>query len=294
MTYYKSIISMTLLVLAVMLTGCSTDGYWDKAPTDSEVKYSFDQGTQTYSVSGTETFNEIKVPMTRTTTTGESTIVINAEFSHDALSGPSEVIFADGSNTAIYTISVGDIQAGVAYKASLSITKESTSIAGNSTSAISLSKTYTWSPAGSAQFYTAWSGTIKNGGLVGDGVKVNIERADGGNGLYRLMSPYYFSETETGATGVTLTQGKHIQFMVNASTGALLGFPSVVQAIGEASADDGNYYFVYTPGANNCSIANEGNTYEISALIGYDEGGSSVTPGWYETVVFIWNENYPW
>lgn len=285
---------MTLLVLAIMLTGCSTDGYWDKAPTDSEVKYSFDQGTQTYSVSGTETFNEIKVPMTRTTTIGTSTIAINAEFSHAALSGPSEVTFADGSNTAVYTISVGELQVGVAYKVSLSIAQESTSAAGNSTSAISLSKTYTWIPAGSAKFYTSWSGTINDEGLVGDGVKVNIEKADGGNGLYRLVSPYYFSETAAGATGVTLTQGRHIQFIVNASNGALLGFPTVVQAIGESSADDGNYYFAYTAGANNCSINNEGNTYEISALIGYDEGGSSVSIGWYQTVVFIWDENYPW
>lgn len=294
MTYYKSIISMALLVIAIMLAGCSTDGYWDKAPTDSEVKYSFDQGTQTYSVAGTETLSEIKVPMTRTTTIGASTVSIKAEFSHAALSGPSEVTFADGSNTAIYTLSVGDIQVGVAYKATLSIVPESTSAAGTSTSEITLSKTYTWVPAGSAQFYTSWSGTIGENGLIGDGVKVAIERADGGNGLYRLVSPYYFSETESGATGVTLTQGRHIQFVVNASNGALTGFPATIQAIGEASADDGNYYFVYTPGANNCSVTNNGNTYQISALVGYDEGGTSVSLGWYQTVVFIWNEDYPW
>ena len=41
--------------------------------------------------------------------------------------------------------------------------------------------------------------------------------------------------------------------------------------------------------------------YSVSRLIGappgyvgYDEGGSSVSLGWYQTVAFIWNVNYPW
>ena len=63
--------------------------------------------------------------------------------------------------------------------------------------------------------------------------------------------------------------------------------------MGEASADDGNYYFAYTPGKNNCAFENDGNLYIINALVGYDEGGSSVSLGWYQTVAFIWNVNYP-
>ncbi|MFR5759920.1 MAG: hypothetical protein ACLUE2_21145 [Bacteroides cellulosilyticus] len=34
--------------------------------------------------------------------------------------------------------------------------------------------------------------------------------------------------------------------------------------------------------------------YIINALVGYDEGGSNVSLGWYQTVAFIWNVNYPW
>ena len=142
---------------------------------------------------------------------------------------------------------------------------------------------YNWVAAGSAQFYTSWSGTIDDNGLVGDGVKVDIEKAEGGNGLYRLVSPYYYSETAAGATGVTLEKGHHIQFTVNAANGAPVGFPTTVQKMGEASADDGNYYFAYTPGKNNCAFENDGNLYIINALVGYDEGGSSVSLGWYQT-----------
>ena len=210
------------------------------------------------------------------------------------VSGLSTNVFADGSNTAIYTIAVGDIQVGVSYKATLSIAKDNTSVSGNSTTTINLSKLYNWVAAGSAQFYTSWSGTIDDNGLVGDGVKVDIEKAEGGNGLYRLVSPYYYSETAAGATGVTLEKGHHIQFTVNAANGAPVGFPTTVQKMGEASADDGNYYFAYTPGKNNCAFENDGNLYIINALVGYDEGGSSVSLGWYQTVAFIWNVNYPW
>ncbi len=213
MNFNKSILSIALSVAAVMFVGCSTDGYWDKAPIDSEVKYTFDQSEQTYSVAGTETLTEIKVSLTRNTNVGASTIAVDAKFNDPALSGPAEVTFADGSNTAIYTIAVGDIQVG---------------------------------------------------------------------------------ETAAGATGVTLEKGHHIQFTVNAANGAPVGFPTTVQKMGEASADDGNYYFAYTPGKNNCAFENDGNLYIINALVGYDEGGSSVSLGWYQTVAFIWNVNYPW
>ena len=294
MNFNKSILSIALSVAAVMFVGCSTDGYWDKAPIDSEVKYTFDQSEQTYTVAGTETLTEIKVSLTRNTNVGASTIAVDAKFNDPALSGPAEVTFADGSNTAIYTIAVGNIQVGVSYKATLSIAKDNTSVSGNSTTTINLSKLYNWVAAGSAQFYTSWSGTIDDNGLVGDGVKVDIEKAEGGNGLYRLVSPYYYSETAAGATGVTLVKGPHIQFTVNAANAIPAGFPTTVQKMGEASADDGNYYFAYTPGKNNCAFENDGNLYIINALVGYDEGGSSVSLGWYQTVAFIWNVNYPW
>ena len=244
MNFNKSILSIALSVAAVMFVGCSTDGYWDKAPIDSEVKYTFDQSEQTYTVAGTETLTEIKVSLTRNTNVGASTIAVDAKFNDPALSGPAEVTFADGSNTAIYTIAVGNIQVGVSYKATLSIAKDNTSVSGNSTTTINLSKLYNWVAA--------------------------------------------------GATGVTLEKGHHIQFTVNAANGAPVGFPTTVQKMGEASADDGNYYFAYTPGKNNCAFENDGNLYIINALVGYDEGGSSVSLGWYQTVAFIWNVNYPW
>ena len=294
MKLYQSILSTVLLAILATFAGCSTDGYWDEAPITSQVEYSFDQKEQSYSVAGTETLTEIQVLLTRSTKSGASTLSVTAEFSHNVLSGPSEVSFADGSNTAFYTISVGDITVGINYEVNLSIAEDVTSPSGNSTTTIKLSKSYSWVSAGSAQFYSAWSGSIGEEGLVGNGVTVAIEKAEGGNGLYRLVSPYYYSEKAAGATGVTLKEGCHIQFVVDASNGAAIGFPATVQAMGEESSEDGNYYFAYTPGNNNCEFTNQGNFYMINALVGYDAGGSSVSLGWYETAAFIWSEGYPW
>ncbi len=285
---------MALLAVVILFAGCSTDGYWDNAPAVTETKYSFDQQEATYAVAGTETLTEINVPMTRNTKSGTSTVAVKATFSDAALSGPSEVTFADGSNTAIYKVSVGDIKVGVSYSATLAIDSLNRSASGVAVSTVKVSKSYAWVSAGSVQFYSSWSGMIGDEGLVGNGVKVEVQRADGGDGLYRLVSPYYISETAAGATGDTLKEGYHIQFIVNAADGKAVGFPSTTQRMGEASADDGNYYFAYTAGKNNCSFTNDGNMYVINALVGYDGGGSSVSLGWYETVAFVWNEGYPW
>lgn len=279
----------------VMFAGCSADGYWDEVPMTDGVKYSFDQKEQTYSVAGTETLTEIKIPMTRSTISGSSTVSVNSQFSHDVFSAPSEVTFEDGSNTAFYTIAVGDIQVSVPYSITVSLAKDKVSVAGNDATVLKLSKAYNWVAAGSVQFYTSWSGNIDDDGiLVGAGIKVDVEKAEGGNGLYRLISPYYYSETAAGATGVTLKKGSHIQFIVDKSNGAAIGFPSTTQAMGEASADNGNYYFAYTTGKNGCLFTNDQNTYNINALVGYDEGGSSIRLGWNQTVAFIWNVDYPW
>lgn len=294
MNINKSIISIALLVIVVLFTGCSTDGYWDQAPMDADTKFSFDQKEQTYSVLGTETLTEIKVPLTRSKVAGVETLAIEATFSNPALSGPEAVTFEDGSNTAIYTIAVGNIAVGTPYTATLKFETDKQAVSGNSSTKINLSKAYSWVPAGKAMFYSGWSSTVENGAISGDGVKVDVERAEGGDGLYRLKSPYYFSEKAAGTSGVTLKEGSHIQFIVKASNGEAVGFPRTTQAIGEASAEDGNYYFAYTVGKNNCSFTNVGNTYLINGLIGYDEGGTTVSLGWYETVILVWSEGYPW
>lgn len=290
----KSFLSMMLLTAVALLTGCSEDGYWDKASVNGEVAYSFAQEKMDITLSGADNATELEIVVNRNTTAGSIILPITAKVNSQELTCPSEVSFADGSNQAVYKVALGDIKIGVKYTCELAIATEQASASAVSTLKINLSRAYTWISAGTAQFYAGWSGMIGNEGLVGDGVTVAIEKAEGGDGLYRLVSPYYFSEKAAGAEGVKLVEGMHIEFIVDAATGAPVGFSKTTQPMGESSDEDGNYYFAYTPGANKCSFTNNGNMYVANALIGYDEGGEKVSLVWYETIAFIWNKDYPW
>lgn len=147
-------------------------------------------------------------------------------------------------------------------------------------------KDYTWLPAGKALFSCGWSGEEVE-------TEVAIQKAKESSGLFRLVSPYYYSEKAAEAEGVTLEEGHHIQFLLDENNGAPIGFPSKEQSIGEADEDYGNLYFAYYPGKYNCSFTNKGNVYSINGLIAFD-GKGEIQPGWFETITFVWKEDYPW
>lgn len=293
MKLYKSFVCMAWVAVAALFAGCSEDGYWDAAPAPDGVKYSFDKSSTDVSFMATEAVNEVRVTITRSSSTGATTLPVTAEFSDSAvLSGGTEVSFADGSSTADYVITLGDLTVGKGYTVKLSIAGDVLSEAGIHTTMVTIKKNYSWVAAGSAQFYCGWSGTIGDGGLIGDGVTVAIQHAEGSNGLYRLMSPYYYSQKAAGADA-KLELGHHLQFEVNPSDGTLMGFPANVQSIGESDSTNGNFYFIYSTKYGN-KFSNSGNFYVINCLIGSDEFSGSVSPGWYETIAFIWNKDYPW
>lgn len=290
---YKSFVCTALVAVAALFAGCSEEGYWDAAPAPDSVKYSFDKSSTDVAFSATEAVNEVKVTITRSDSKGAATLPVSVEFSDNTvLSGGSDVAFADGQSTGDYVIALGDLTVGKKYTVTLSIAEDVLSASGIQKSTVTITKSYSWAPAGSVQFYCGWSGTIGKQGLVGDGVTVAVEHAEGSNGLYRLVSPYYYSEKAAGADA-KLEPGYHLQFVVNPSDGALVGFPSNIQRIGESDSENGNFYFVYSTNYGN-NFYNEGNFYVISCLIGYDEFSNSVKPGWYETVAFIWDKGYPW
>lgn len=298
MNMYKSFVCTALVAVAALFAGCSEEGYWDAAPAPDSVKYSFDKSSTNVAFTATEAVNEVKVTITRSDSKGAATLPVSVEFSDNTvLSGGSDVAFADGQSTGDYVIALGDLTVGKKYTVTLSIAEDVLSASGIQKSTVTITKSYSWAPAGSVQFYCGWSGTIGDSGLVGDGVTVAVEHAEGSNGLYRLMSPYYYSEKAAGAdadpaNGVKLTRGYNIEFVVNPSDGAIVGFPSVTQPVGENISGYGNIYFIFSKNSGH-KCMNDGNFYVINCYIGYD-GGGAIKAGWYETVAFIWDKGYPW
>ena len=129
MKLYKSLFIVTAIV-AGLLTSCSEDGVWNKAQTadlflTNGTSYTFDNTSCSYTYYPADMTNGIQIPVTvrRGTTAGNYTLPIAASFSNDeTLSGPASVTFEDGSNTAIYTITVNkDLAIGETVTANLVI-----------------------------------------------------------------------------------------------------------------------------------------------------------------------------
>lgn len=292
MKLYKSIFSLALVAITVLLAGCSTDGYWDKYNESQDTKYSFDKKELSISFTPSDVLNEVNVTITRTNSTSAETLAVTSDFGGaKELSGPTEVTFAAGSQTANYTIQLGDLTIGKSYKAKLSFDKEQASISGVNSMSVTIMKDYNWINAGSVKFYSSWSGNFTEEGLVGSGVKVAVQCAENGNGLYRLVSPYYYSEKAAGANA-KLTLGHHIQFMVDPATGAAKGFAGSFQSIGENISGYGDFYLGLLA-SYNCYFANKGNVYQYLGLLAYNDGTGLYLYD-YENAVFIWNDGYPW
>lgn len=214
----------------------------------------------------------------------ESMSTVHLTSNNDAFEVPSTVEFESGEMSKEIKVTFS-CAIGSTEEVTISIPDEEAYMYGSNSVSVSVFVDYTWLSVGNVLFYAGWSGNVET--------EVSIEKAKETEGLFRLVSPYYYSETAGGATGVTLEEGHHIQFLLNESDGTPIGFPTTVQSMGESAEGDGNYYFAYTPDANNCSFTNKGNTYSINGLIAYD-GEGEITLGWYETITFVWNEGYLW
>ncbi len=199
---------IALLAVTAAFTACSDEGYWDEAPVNSEAVYSFEQATQTISVEASDPMNEIVVPIRRATSNGEVTVDIKAEFSSDVMSGPSQVVFADGSNVANYVISVGETEVAVKYQAKLSFVDANvTSISGNSSITITLTKNFTWQSLGKGKFMDNFAG---DGQTMYD---VEIEQAVGFD-RYRLIQPYKeLLATDAGEWGDWIAAKTQTQYL---------------------------------------------------------------------------------
>lgn len=266
-----------MLAITAFLAACSSDGYWDKAP-ETEGKYSFDQASQNYSVSANEEFNEVTVRLTRTHSVGDETLPIVAEFSDEALSGASSVTFANGSNTAEYVISVGELEIGVPYTATLTMDGASLSTSGIAVTKISIFKDYNWLSVGTAQVYSSWVGNWGENGLLGSGIKVPVEKAEGVDGLYRLNSMYYYMEPS-----YCPKKGSHIQFYVDEDYNPV-GLPRM-QMIGEESF----CLMFLTSGDYAGAFFKDEDYYIIQTVMG-KASDTGVSLSDYENIAFVWNK----
>ena len=269
---------LSLFAAMVALTSCSDEGYWDGYK-DKGTVYSFAQDAINCNYTPATIEESIIVTVNRNTKNGADTLAVAAEFDSPALSAPAEVVFADGSNTAELVIAINGLGIGDAVSGVVAFDEELVSVAGSAVCEISVALDYTWVSAGSCQALSQWAGNEAP-------AIIPIEKAAEGNGLYRLNSPYYHLEPD-----YCPKEGFHVQFYLDENYNAL-GLDQV-SFIGEELQGGDAVLYWSASGAYGCQFINQGNTYQINAVMAYTTATGGLGLHNYETILFVWDEGYP-
>ena len=269
---------LAMLAVSALVTSCSDEGSWDGYVEKGDV-YTFDQASANYNFTPVSIQDSIVITLTRSNTAEEAVLPIVADLD-EGLTGPSEVKFAKGENQADYIITVGDLTIGESLEATLSFDEELVSVSGAAECVVNIMLDYTWVSAGSCQMYSQWAGNSSP-------VRVPIEKAAEGDGLYRFESPYYYLEPNSCPE-----PGYHVQFYLDENYNALA--LDQVTFVGESLYAENDAVLVwFANGSYGCQFVNAGSTFLINAVMGYVQDGGAIGLYNYETIQLLWDRGYP-
>lgn len=269
---------LAMLAVSALVTSCSDEGSWDGYVEKGDV-YTFDQASANYNFTPVTVQDSIVITLTRSNTAEEAVLPIVADLD-EGLTGPSEVKFAKGENQADYIITVGDLTIGEPLEATLSFDEELVSVSGAAECVVNIMLDYTWVSAGSCQMYSQWAANSSP-------VRVPIEKAAEGDGLYRFESPYYYLEPD-----YCPEPGYHVQFYLDENYNALA--LDQVTFVGESLYTENDAVLVwFANGSYGCQFVNAGSTFLINAVMGYVQAGGAIGLYNYETIQLLWDRGYP-
>ncbi len=269
---------LAMLAVSALVTSCSDEGSWDGYVEKGDV-YTFDQASANYNFTPVTVQDSIVITLTRSNTAEEVVLPIVADLD-EGLTGPSEVKFAKGENQADYIITVGDLTIGEPLEATLSFDEELVSVSGAAECVVNIMLDYTWVSAGSCQMYSQWAANSSP-------VRVPIEKAAEGDGLYRFESPYYYLEPD-----YCPEPGYHVQFYLDENYNALA--LDQVTFVGESLYTENDAVLVwFANGSYGCQFVNAGSTFLINAVMGYVQAGGAIGLYNYETIQLLWDRGYP-
>ena len=185
MKFFKSF----LLVAAVagLFASCSDEGYWDAYNFKNDT-YSFEQGSHSYSLKGTEKLDSVVVTVYRSTTKGNVDVPTILTANSNIISvADTAVHFVDGCSSAEIVVKIdnSNIEIGKNYKAEITfdVPAEQLSISGANTYTLTFVKEYNWVVAG--------KGIWTSASLTGVQYNVEFEMAEGyENGYYCRVAPF--------------------------------------------------------------------------------------------------------
>lgn len=261
-----------LLVAAVagIFASCSDEGYWNEYNFKNET-YSFEQGSHSYSLKGTQQLDSVVVTVYRSTTKGNADVPTILKANSDIISVADTVAhFTDGSSKTEIVIAIdnSNIVIGKDYKAEISfdVPAEQLSISGSNTYTLTFVKEYNWVKAGSGIWASSFSG---------EQFAVEFEIAEGyENGYYCRVAPY--------------KKSYYIPFFLDENADAVEcpanNYDTGVTYAGAALVFHHNPAGSY--GAY-CSFANDGNYYQLNGIWNTAEGL------YVAKEQFMWTEGWP-
>lgn len=201
----------------VAFASCSEGQYWNE-PADKGQVVAFTKPAGSITLQPTETApSSYTVTLSRSINAGDLNVPVTLAVDSayiDVLTGPASVTFANGSYTADYTISIGDIEPGNTYKAVLSVAQpDSTALihpnSQNLTFTFNISQVLSWSRVTDHAIYYDY--VIANmygvSDLAGYPLEVSVDKCDNFDGLYRILNPYM----EFKKVGLAVEKGGYIE-----------------------------------------------------------------------------------
>jgi len=279
MKLYKYFLGLSVVLLGV-LTSCNTDveGVC-YSPMGANVSF---ETAKPSAITTSETSVTIPVRIIRSITTGSYTANFTAEASEDGIfsnDANGSVTFADGQGVATINVVASNLAKGVDYTYTLNLGDAEKAAADTITktqnlkTVIKIHSDYNWVNAGTCTFVDYTFSSSDNGsGKAG----IPVIHAEGTN-LYRIVQPFiaiYGSNTFKSDSGVDfyLASDNSINF------GTTEGYIYTV------FDDADNYgYWNTTDYADNCTIQQNGNVFQVSHLLIYN--GSLYTGAF----AFQWN-----
>lgn len=275
MKNFKYIMMAAAIFAGASLTSCSDDDDNYTVGEQSVGAYLYsDFSSKTYLPADELTFN---IKIGRTSTDGAKTIALSID--NDKFSAPSSVTFNDGEGVVTVPVTF-DMEIGTTEEVQFVIPTDESTVYGDDTLSLSITRDYTWEVIGTADF--------TDDIFTGASATVDVAKAKEGTNLYKFVSPMTTLYQQNGEE--TLPGAADLKFTMDEEGNASMsdGFYDV--ETGTSLIEGGAYTFYYnnTRYPSYCYLQNDNGVFTLSTLL-YD-GASLYGP---YTWTFDWNVGYP-
>lgn len=273
---FKYFMMVVVAVAGVSLASCSDDD------DDYSVGEQSD-GAYIYSDFTSKTFlpddNQVlTISVGRTNATGEQTFELTCD--NDKFTAPSTVTFKDGEPVVVVPVTF-NIDLGETETVQFTLPEEETTVYGNSSVSITVSRDYTWVKIGTADFFDDI--------FYGLSATVDVQQAKEGDHLYKFVTPMRTLFRQNGET--ELPGGVDLIFNMDEEGNITMEQGIYDVESGTSLIEDGAYQFYYACNQypQHCYFDNDNGKITFSTLL--LSGKSLYGP---YTWSFDWNNGYPY